>query len=71
MAGQCVQISISSVGISAYDSWYEKYIFGTYRFESFDANGDAIYTANIRNRDLFLLKYREEDWIVSISISHH
>ena len=70
----CPHISISSVGNSTYDGmdtmvryWYEKYIFGTYRFESFDARGNAIYHAKIGNKDRFLVKSTFNTWLVSMS----
>lgn len=63
------RIFISSTGISTYDGWYEKYIFGVYRFHSLDRRGNNIFYANIRGTDRFVHKTQDDGiWMVSKSI---
>lgn len=62
----CSEIIIKSIGESTYDGWYERFIFGTYRFVSLDARGNNIYYANIKDTDWFIVKDMENNWVVRI-----
>ena len=62
---QCSQISIQSNG-EAYDRWYGKNIFSSYRFASIDARGNTIYYANSKGADWFICKDMYNAWQVRI-----
>ena len=67
----CTHISIQSFGDSTYDGWYERKIFGTYRFLSIDASGNNMYHANIEGIDRFITKSMDtKNWMVSTTILH-
>ena len=67
MSKPCSEIMIRSIGESSHDGWYERYIFGTYRFVSIGARGNNIYHANIQGTDQFIVKDVENDWVVLIT----
>ena len=62
----CNYILIQSIGESTYDGWYERFIFGTYRFLWIDERDNYIYFANIEGYDRVIFKDMENDWVVCI-----
>ena len=68
VSSPCAHITIQSIGDSTYDGWYERNIFGTYRFLSVDARGNNLYHANIQGMDLFITKDMNNAWAVSTTI---
>ena len=70
LSSPCAHITIQSTGESAYalDGFYERYIFGTYRFVSIDARGNNMYHADSQGRDLFITKNMDSHWVVNITI---
>ena len=68
VSSPCAHITIQSIGDSTYDGWYERNIFGTYRFLSVDARGNNMYHAFIQGKDWFITKNIRNNWMVSTTI---
>ena len=62
----CNKLAITSNGDSS-NSNRNKYgsIFGTYEFKFYDNNGFAVYHANNDQKDQYLSKNKNENWMVN------